>query len=78
MSRSRKKSPFIPVTTSSSEKDDKKVANRRDRRTNRVILANTNDEAKLNNRRTVSDAWTFSKDGKRRIDPEENAKLLRK
>ena len=62
MSRSRKKTPISGIASADSEKQDKRKANRRVRRVNKVAVA-TDDEPKL--KREVSDVWSFDKDGKR-------------
>jgi hypothetical protein len=78
MSRSTKKNPFTGITTALSEKQDKREANRKERRINREILDQTKDETKLKATREVSNVWSFGKDGKQRIDPKENPRALRK
>lgn len=78
MSRSVKKNPFISIVTSGSEKKDKTNANRKFRHQNKMLLGQTNDEDKLLDRNAISDTWHFDKDGKRRLFPDEDQKLLRK
>jgi hypothetical protein len=78
MSRSKRKRPFIPVTTATSEKEEKTAANRKVRRINRTILSQTEDDEKVLDRKAVTDPWTFSKDGKRRVDPRDDSQHLRK
>ncbi|MBE2221761.1 MAG: hypothetical protein IAF02_09485, partial [Anaerolineae bacterium] len=41
MSRSRKKRPFSSITTAKTEKQEKRLANRRVRRVNKSLLAGT-------------------------------------
>jgi hypothetical protein len=69
MSRSRRHSPFIGMTTAQSEKDDKRLARRRlrqrDKRTEGPV-----------DKREVSEVWTFDKDGRQQIDPK--SKWMRK
>ena len=77
MSRSRIKTPITGIITAKSEKDDKRRANRRNRRTNRVLLRTKGQEA-LKLKRETSNIWSFDKDGKARFDPVKNPKLLRK
>ncbi len=77
MSRSRRKTPIAGVATSDSEKDDKRKANRRERRVNRILLRTRGEEA-LKDRRAVSNVWSFAKDGKIRFDPKKEPGLLRK
>ncbi len=78
MSRSRKKSPFRPVTTTESEKQDKRDANRLDRRVNKYILRSTEDDERLRSRRETSDPWAMGKDGMVRFDPSDEPQYLRK
>jgi hypothetical protein len=62
MSRSRKKTKIHGVTTARSEKQDKRVANRRLRRiVKQKVKA---DDMILPLMREVSSVWTFEKDGK--------------
>jgi hypothetical protein len=63
MARSRRRTPIFGITTSDSEKRDKRLANRRLRRKVRLSIAR-GDEA-LPVLREVSDVWGFDKDGKR-------------
>jgi hypothetical protein len=76
MSRSRRKHPFTAFTTSSSDKRDKRRANRKFRRKERVAIVN--DEQPPENTEEVSDVYTFSKDGKHMFDEEEHPNLMRK
>jgi hypothetical protein len=78
MSRSRKKTPITGITTATSEKQDKRIANRRERRINRIILQTTGDETQLRLKREISNVWAFDKDGKRRFDPRKYPKSMRK
>ena len=76
MSRSQKKRPFSGITTAKSEKQEKRLANRRERL---AVMAALGDESgALPHRREVSDVWAMSKDGKRRFDPVRHPKMLRK
>ncbi|HEX8524949.1 MAG TPA: hypothetical protein VF669_22050 [Tepidisphaeraceae bacterium] len=63
MARSRRRRPIFGITTSETEKQDKRLANRRLRRKVRVAVE-TGDEV-LPVLREVSDVWGFDKDGKR-------------
>jgi hypothetical protein len=65
MARSRKKAPFVPVSTSTSEKADKVAAHRKERRKVRTILAVKPDVEVLPHRRRISNVWAYAKDGKR-------------
>jgi hypothetical protein len=78
MSRSRRKRPFSGITLAKSEKQEKRLANRRIRRVNKSLLAYTNDETQLRRKREVSNVWCMSKDGKQRFDPETYPELMRK
>jgi len=62
MSRSRKYTPIGAITTATSEKRDKQLANRRLRAALRSAVALGADV--LPEMRDVSDPWTFDKDGK--------------
>ena len=62
MSRSKRKTPVFGHTKSDSEKQDKRLANRRLRRcVKTAITADKEDVPKL---REVSDVWSMDKDGK--------------
>ena len=61
MSRSRKKLPITGIAKNTSDKEDKRKANRALRR---IVKASVEDNQDLN-LRDVSDVWSFSKDGKR-------------
>ena len=69
MTRSRRHSPFIGMTTAESEKDDK----RRARRNLRHREKHTEEPV---NKHEVSCVWTFAKDGRQEIDPK--SKYMRK
>lgn len=77
MSRSRRKSPYIPHTSAKSDKFDKQKAARRFRAASKVDLL---DEGALPpmKSRGVTCPWTFAKDGKYRIDPITHPELMRK
>ncbi|MDX2481440.1 MAG: hypothetical protein QNK24_14045 [Desulfuromusa sp.] len=78
MSRSNKKSPIIGITTASSEKEDKRIATRSERRINNALLVKANDETALKSKREISNVYGFGKDGKQRIDPDKYPKKMRK
>jgi hypothetical protein len=78
MSRSRRKLPFTGITTAVSEKEDKRCANRKERRVNRTILHTTGDDTRLRHKRDVGNPWLFAKDGKSRFDPKSSPELVRK
>lgn len=76
MSRSRKKNPFVGITTARSEKDDKRKVSRRVRRRVRQIpLGERTDRL---DSRLHDGAWMFSKDGRMRFDPAARPEHLRK
>jgi hypothetical protein len=78
MARSRKSTPIAGNTCASSEKHDKRVASRRDRRVNREILNGSHDDSLLKNRRATGDPWVMSKDGKQYFHPDDHPDLMRK
>lgn len=59
MSRSKRKTPVFGITTARTEKQDKRMANRKLRRKTRV------DPENAPALREVSDVWGFAKDGKK-------------
>lgn len=75
MSNSRKKTPICGHTTAVSEKQDKRLANRRFRRTVRqqlgVVGVGEDADAVITDIRAVSNVWQFDKDGKQFLhDPD--------
>lgn len=71
MSRSRRKTPIKGIGAS-SDKEDKRLANRKLRRVTHTLLRCTSledDDLILPEIRDVSDVWDMGKDGKMRIDP---------
>ena len=78
MSGSRRKSPITGITTAATEKDDKRFANRLQRRANRQILGSTGDDTRLKHQRETSDPWSMAKDGKCRFAPDRYPGLMRK
>lgn len=78
MSRSRKKTPVCGMSTAKSEKQDKRLANRKDRRKNKEILGTTQDDANLLPKKAISNVAEMDKDGKHRFDPEKHQGLMRK
>ncbi len=78
MSNSRKKTSIGGITTSCSEKQDKRLYNRRYRHACKQIL-NTNFECELlPHLREYSNVWSMDKDGKVWFDAKEFPKLMRK
>lgn len=73
MSRSYKHTTISAMTTATSEKKDKQLANRRFRRISRHrVRTETEPLIDLNE---ISDIWDFQKDGKRYFDPDEAKKF---
>jgi len=66
MSRSRKKTPIFGITTASSEKRDKRLANRKLRRltTTELRCSLLDEDLILPEIRDVSNVYNFDKDGK--------------
>ncbi len=77
MSRSRRRTPVRGLTTSDSETEDKRIANRKLRRKVRAVLP-LDPDAVLPALREVSCVWAFDKDGKIRFDPGERPRWMRK
>lgn len=63
MSRSRKKTPITGITTAVTEKENKREANRKLRRLNRIKIHKK--EYDFFQLREISDVWGFDKDGKK-------------
>jgi hypothetical protein len=78
MSGSRKKTPISGITTATSEKQDKRHANRRVRRAVKQALHSAEDPEVLPHRRELTDPWAMAKDGKRWFDPRRFPEVLRK
>src|SRR5258708_4051800 len=76
MSRSKRKSPVIGMTTARSEKDDKRWHNRVLRRRVREAIHKGNEI--LPEKDGISTTWNMAKDVKRRFDPRKESNLLRK
>ena len=77
MSRSRRKRPFRGITSATSEKQDKRLANRTLRRRIKEILSLDVEVEVLPELRDVSDPWVMDKDGKIRFDPDRYPKEMR-
>jgi hypothetical protein len=77
MSRSRRKTPIRGITTAQSEKQDKRIANRRLRRRVRSALR-VDPDAPLPLLREVSNPWRMDKDGKMLVDPARHPEFMRK
>ncbi len=78
MSRSRRKTPIMSVTTATSEKKDKRDYNRRYRRVAKQAIESGDESKPLPIVREHSDPWAMDKDGKRLFDARKNPRLLRK
>jgi len=64
MSRSRRHTPIMGVTTAESEKQDKRRANRALRRTVKTVLLKEPEADVIPTLEEVSDIWSFAKDGR--------------
>ncbi len=78
MSRSERKTPITGITTATSGKQDKRIANRQLRRRVKQLLDVNPATEVLPLEREVSDVWLMDKDGKIRFDPERHPDLMRK
>jgi hypothetical protein len=77
MSRSIRRTSISGMRTAPSEKQDKRLANRRLRRIVRCRLAWQFAEV-LPELREISDRWSFKKDGKAYFDRVRYGRLMRK
>jgi hypothetical protein len=84
MSRSRRKTPIVGLTTSESEKEDKRLANRRARHAHKRAVYSAVRAVEADGiislaraHHPTSGRWTFAKDGKQWIG-NRRPKLLRK
>ncbi|HUQ34604.1 MAG TPA: hypothetical protein VM095_20965 [Pyrinomonadaceae bacterium] len=78
MSRSRKRTPVWGMSSSSSEKQDKRDYNRRYRRISKQFLHVNPDGELMPHLRDYSNPWCMSKDGKKRFDPKLHPERMRK
>ncbi|MDH7461390.1 hypothetical protein QEG73_08865 [Chitinophagaceae bacterium 26-R-25] len=62
MSRSKKKTPITGITGAESEKNDKRIANRKFRRITKMQVKKGDD--KFVELKEISNVWSFDKDGK--------------
>ena len=76
MSRSYRKTPIFGTTTADSEKKDKRLANRKYRRSVRQLVDEDLNDENIPDIREMSDVWSFDKDGKRFYNNE--PELMRK
>ena len=78
MSRSKKKTPIGGLTGARSEKQDKRLYNRRYRHICKLVL-HVNPECELlPHLREYSNPWCMDKDGKVLFDPKKYPKGMRK
>ncbi len=75
MSRSRRKTPITGVTTAVTEKENKRDANRKLRRLNKIKIHKKDYD--LFRLREISNVWAFDKDGKHYVK-EPSKRSLRK
>jgi len=78
MSRSKKRTPIGGITTARSEKQDKRLYNRRYRRACKQLLHTTPECELMPHLRECSDPWVMDKDGKIWFDPKKYPKETRK
>jgi len=78
MSRSKKRTPIGGITTARSEKQDKRLYNRRYRGACKQILHMTPECELIPHLREHSDPWDMDKDGKTWFDLEKYPKEMRK
>lgn len=78
MSRSRRRTPRVGITTARSEKQDKLKAHRRERRGVKVALSKGAEDHELPHRREVGDPWKMAKDGKAYLGQKARPRDLRK
>jgi hypothetical protein len=76
VSRSRRKTPIVPITTSDSEKQEKRKANRALRKAVRRAVAVEAEVMPLPE--DVGNVYAMSKDGKTYIDAKKYPKAMRK
>lgn len=78
MSRSRRKTPKSGITTAESEKNDKRIYNRRYRHATKQLLDADPKIESVPPLRAFSNPWSMDKDGKKRFDPAAYPELMRK
>jgi len=78
MSNSRKKTSIGGITTSCSEKQDKRIYNRRYRRVLKQSLQIDYEKELLPHLKEYSNPWCMDKDGKKWFDAKKYPKLMRK
>lgn len=75
MSRSKRKTPIIGITTAETEKENKLEANRKLRRLNRMKIHKGDFE--FFHLREISDVWCFDKDGKQYLKNPDRKDLMK-
>ena len=78
MSRSRKRTSISGISTSVSEKQDKRLYNRRYRRYCNIFLRTSDEDACFPILKEHSNVWAMAKDGKRWFDSDEFLEEMRK
>ena len=78
MSRSKRKNSISGITTSRSEKEDKRIYNRRFRHAFDQFLHKNIENEIFPVLREYSNPWSMNKDGKARFDPKKYPELMRK
>jgi hypothetical protein len=76
MSRSRRKTPITGMTTSKSEKEEKRWHNRVWRRKVRQAIHRGDDI--LPDKDEIMTTWEMAKDGKQHFNPRKHPDLMRK
>lgn len=75
MARSRKKTPIRGLTSADSEKEDKRRANRKLRRSVRETLSQDSSLERAAEMREVSNVWSMGKEGKYYLNKAEQKDL---
>lgn len=78
MSRSRKRTSISGITNAKSEKQDKRLYNRRFRRACKIHLKIFGADGLFPVLREHSNVWAMDKDGKKWFDPEKFPEMMRK
>lgn len=78
MTRSKRKTPVIGNLTAVSEKQDKRINNRRIRRAVKTTIQVDPLTETLPEEQELTSQWQMDKDGKSRFDPKKHPKLMRK
>lgn len=78
MSRSRRLTPKRGITIADSEKRDKVLAHRKERKRVREVLGKNPEADVLPHRNELSDPWLMQKDGKRYLGHKAAPRDLRK